>query len=182
MADWLLNAFKYLASFRKREWQLEDYPVRIFYQDASAGPGAYVGWVASIQKWWLAGTGPTKEAALRQLRENLAAAKREGDHPRPGTRPPIRFAPADKLALHGEFASKFVQQVTGTTPMLMSDGTSLTDFAHGEELEQVRRKVALLYGPAAAAMVEGPLWRLLDHVHARAEHRDAGEADEIRGD
>ena len=166
--DWLLSASKYALSFRKREWELDDYPVRLVYHDSSAGPGTFNGWMASILKWWLIGTGPTKEAALQQLSDNLAAAKVAGNHPRPGTRPPMQFGPADRIGAHGDFAYEFVERVTGITPMFMSDATSLADFADGEEFEDVRRKVSLLFGLEAASIIEGPLWQVLDKAHPRA--------------
>ena len=174
MRDWLLSATKFVLSFRKREWELSDYPVRVRHFEASEGTSA--AWVASIVRWSLVGFGPTREAALHQLGENLATAKREGRHPRPGSRPPIEFAGADNLARHGDAAYEFVEQVTGITPMFMSDGTSLTDFADGDELEAVRRKVSILHGLEAASIIEEPLWKVLDKAfprHEAVEQRDA---------
>jgi hypothetical protein len=72
----LLIAFKYLASFRKRSWHLEDYPVRLRRQNTSPETPAVQPWVAQVMNWWLVGTGPTPESALSELREQLDAARR----------------------------------------------------------------------------------------------------------
>jgi hypothetical protein len=180
VTQWLASAAKYLASFRKREWDLEDYPVRVRFQQGK-GPREFTGWVAQIQRWWLAGSGSTPEAALQQLRDNLVAAKREGNHPRPGTRPPIRFASAERLERHGAFAYEFVERVTGICPMFMSDQSSLADFVDGPELKDVTRKISLLYNVDPGDLPQGPLWRLLDKIHPEegaAQQADA--ADEVR--
>jgi hypothetical protein len=174
--DRLLIAFKYMASFRKSDWQLQDYPVKLIRQETSSETPAIAQWRAQVLNWWLVGLGPTPEAALRQLRENLEAAGSEGPLPRPGTRPPLKFASIDRLAAHGDFAYEFVERVTGIRPFFMSDGTSLSDFAAGEDMAEVQRKVALLYNIDATELAEGPLWQLLDKVHPRdgaAEQRGA---------
>jgi hypothetical protein len=177
----LLIAFKYLASFRKRDWQLEDYPVRLRRQDMSPETPAVQPWVAQVLNWWLVGTGATPEAALNDLRDRIEAARNSRDLPRPGSRPPIEFAPATHLGAHGDFAYEFVERVTGIRPMFMSDQTSLHDFASGDEMTEVLRKISLLYNVDAAEHVDAPLWELLDRVHppdGAAEQRVA--ADETR--
>ena len=67
--------------------------------------------------------------------------------------------------------------------MFMSDETSLADFADGAELGEVVRKISLIYGIDASAMVEKPLWQLLEQVHrpeGAAPQADRG--DEVRDD
>jgi len=102
----LLSLQKYVASFFKREWQLEDYPVRTRRQDVEAytGPERWkpVPWVADICRWHISGSGPTEESAIENLRNNLSQAVevrlREGlPIPRPGTTVPIGFASQDRI-------------------------------------------------------------------------------------
>jgi hypothetical protein len=91
-----------------------------------------------------------------------------GNIPRPGTRPPVNFASASNLEAHGDFAYEFVERVAGIRPMFMSDQTSLIDFASGDELTEVLRKVSLLYNLDAADIIDGPLWEVLDKLHTRS--------------
>lgn len=161
---WLLVTYKYLLSFRKAEWSLDDYPVRLRQQPTSAETPAVRPWCAQIVNWWLLGFGDTPEDALEDLREHLDAKRARGSLPRPGTKPPIELALADELRRHGEFAYEFVERVVGIRPSFMSDQTSLADFCTSEEAPGVHRKTALLYGIDTRAMIDEPLWKVLDLV------------------
>jgi len=162
---WLLATYKYLLSFRKVEWSLEDYPVRLRHQTTSAETPAVRAWCAQIVNWWLlVGFGDTPEGALDDLRERLEATRARGALPRPGTEPPIELVPADELRRHGEFAYEFVERVVGIRPFFMSDQTSLADFCTSEEAPDVHRKTALLYGIDTRGMIDEPLWKVLDLV------------------
>ena len=174
--DWLRATHKYLLSFLKSDWQLEDYPVRVVSQEASTDAEAVPGWRAQIINWWLVGFGNTPAQALEDLRKNLEAARAEGPLPRPGNRPPVEFASSTQLERHGEFAYDFVDRVVGVRPMFMSDGTTLGDFCGDEELEQVHRKIALLFGVDSREMTHDPLWRILDAT--RSKGGAAEQADE----
>lgn len=160
----LQTTFKYLLSFRKAEWTLDDYPVRLRHQATSAETPAVRAWCAQIVNWWLmVGFGDTAEAALEDLRARLEAKRARGDTlPRPGTKAPVEFAPGHELDRHGDFAFEFVERVVGFRPLFMSDSTSLADFCTAEEAPDVHRKTALLYGIDTREMFDEPLWRVLD--------------------
>jgi len=160
---WLLATYKYLLSFRKAEWTLDDYPIRLRQQATSPETPAVRAWCAQIVNWWvLAGFGDTADGALEDLRKHLETKRARGALPRPGTKAPIEFAPADELSRHGEFAYQFVERVVGIRPLLMSDQTSLADFCTSEEAGDVHRKTALLYGIDTRGMLDDPLWKVLD--------------------
>jgi hypothetical protein len=163
---WLLATYKYLLSFRKAEWTLDDYPIRLRQQATSVETPAVRAWCAQIVNWWmLAGFGDTPEAALEDLRAHLEAKRSRGDAlPRPGTKAPVEFAPGNELGRHGEFAYEFVERVVGIRPHFMSDQTSLADFCTPEEAADVHRKSALLFGIDTRGTFDEPLWKVLDLV------------------
>jgi len=77
--------YKYLLSFSKNDWELEDYPIRYKEQDIE-DPSEPL-WTAQIIKWWnITGVGESKNEAFENLRSNLNAVKKfRSDLPRPGT-------------------------------------------------------------------------------------------------
>lgn len=89
--DWLRATHKYLLSFLKSDWQLEDYPVRVVSQEASTDGEAVPGWRAQIINWWLVGFGNSPAQALADLRKNLEAARAEGPLPRPASAGQVRI-------------------------------------------------------------------------------------------
>jgi hypothetical protein len=58
---------KFLASFFKSNWEMEDYPIKYRKQDVKEYP-----WVAQIINWWtLSGLGNTQQEALEDLRNKF---------------------------------------------------------------------------------------------------------------
>jgi len=166
--DWLRAAYKYLMSFSKTDWQLEDYPVRVVSQTPSSDSAALPPYCAQIINSWLVGQGDNPTAALADLRKNLELARANGSLPRPGSRPKIWFASSDQIDRHGEFAYYFVEQIARVRPVFLSDETTLGDFFGDEEVEQAYRKIALLYGIDVREMTYEPLWRVIDAIHSKS--------------
>ena len=162
-----------MASYRKSQWQLEDYPVRVVRQAEVSTP-QLPAWRAQIIGWWLSGLGGSPEEALANLSANLETQRARKPLPRPGTKPPVEFASASELDRHGEFAYEFIERVVGIRPFFMSDGTHLLDFCGTEEMPEVHRKVALLYGADSRSLEDQPLWRVLDHVRAAGGRMTSG--------
>ncbi|MDQ3070873.1 MAG: hypothetical protein M3R55_14240 [Acidobacteriota bacterium] len=85
----MLIARKYAASFLKKTWDLEDYPVEVWqkwrgFEAPEEGPAVFV---ARIVGWpSLLGTGESAEAAHRDLARQFAGYKStRAELPRPGT-------------------------------------------------------------------------------------------------
>ena len=161
---WLLPAYKYLLSFRKREWSLGDYPVRLRRQTTSTDMPAAPPWCARIVNWWLVGLGDSPEEALEDLRRNLEVRRAQAPLPRPGSKPPLKMAPTDQIERHGEFAYAFIERLVGVRPFFISDMTSLGDFCDLGKAEDLHRKVALLYRVDVCDLEGEPLWKVLDRV------------------
>lgn len=102
-------------SFRKRDWELSDYPV-VVRRNESDSIRSGQRYIASILNWPIAGAGDTREEALVSLRKNfgIAKAKKFTEHsplPRPGARVPIEFASQDRVNAHAELADDFIRRV-----------------------------------------------------------------------
>ena len=128
-------------SFRKRDWELRDYPVSIRAQEP--GPGVEGSrfkrktYIASIVNWHLAGFGDSREDALQNLRTTLTEVKLERKKtgkllPRPGTQVPIEFASPERVNKNPELAEDFIHRVLELEWAWISDESSLWDFS-GEE-------------------------------------------------
>src|SRR5215211_9384359 len=86
---------KFIASFGKHGWSVEDYPVVIKHRERSPDLGArfiHYPWSVHIINWWhIRGDGTTLELAIEDLRKKLS------DHdpqelPRPGTGRPLEIS------------------------------------------------------------------------------------------
>jgi hypothetical protein len=66
--------WKYGLSIRKRNWELDDYPVVINEQEVDPA-NRYCRYTAFIVNWGLAGGGNTETEALQCLDKNLATAE-----------------------------------------------------------------------------------------------------------
>ena len=130
---------KFLASFRKRAWSVEDYPVVIKHREQSPDPGArfiHYPWSVLIINWWhIRGDGTTLQLAMEDLQKKLS------DHdpqelPRPGTGRPleISYASQDEIAKLEHVAGQFFPAILKIAyeDCIITDESSLWDF-HGDE-------------------------------------------------
>jgi hypothetical protein len=169
-------SLKYVLSFRKNEWSLNDYPIHIrHFKTPNAALSLNrlkpIPWSAQIVNWWqMDGLGETKSAALADLRAKLQARKEEGKElPRPGTGLPIEFAPTDQIELHWEIAEDFFRRILEMNYQgcWVSDQSSLWDF-HGEESnQQLHQKVWESYRVDISDIEDGNLVRIFERIESR---------------
>src|SRR5262245_1401890 len=103
-----LKAFlKRIMSYRKRAWNIHDYPMRISEQKAQGDSGQegrlkLVPWSAQIVNWWqMSGHGETREEALGNLEANFRQFQAtHAKLPRPGTGAPIEFESGELIRKH----------------------------------------------------------------------------------
>jgi hypothetical protein len=95
-----LNALsKWLLSFTKAKWELEDYPLEIRMQRVDPKHVTVPKYAAQIVNWWtLTGLGETEDEARESLRNALAEQAKKRQLPRPGTKVPIQFASSDEIS------------------------------------------------------------------------------------
>ena len=153
------RSLKYLLSFFKSSWTLNDYPIRYVRQD----PGLIteIGfrsegwessrWRAQVEGWPLMfGLGETRQAAARQLQDNFSAYRESGDPlPRPGRRVMLTF-PEPKIEQIGKYESisiHFMEHILKFHGRFwISDLSSIWDFPVEDTPDELVRKIALRYG------------------------------------
>jgi hypothetical protein len=149
----MFRAFhKYLLSFTKSDWGLEDYPVTFVQQESNVsilGLGEPLPWSAQIINWWLmVGMGDTKEAALRNLTRNFNDYKRQhASLPRPGTPVLLQFASFYEISLYDSLACDFFQKILERNydDVFISDESSLWDFLFPEDYADVIELIKQTY-------------------------------------
>lgn len=167
----LRSIWKYLLSFRKRDWRLADYPVTIRRQFPSEADTAYLGrlklpaFVARIENWHLCGTGETEEEAREDLRRKFdSACKRRSSLPRPGTHVPIEFAPRDRIAANLALTDEFISSILGLEEVWISDESSLWDFSLGAPIEEYIAKIRSHYGIDVTDIPGANLAEILERI------------------
>jgi hypothetical protein len=155
-------AWALLASVFKREWTIDDYPIRISFQpvpeslrESHRKP---LPWTACIFNWGLGGGGNSKQEALEELRKNFDCATATRKHlPRPGTKVPIEFAASMRVDQHSGLAKDFVERILGLDWAWISDESSLWDFHSDETNERLTEKIRHVYGVDVSDISSGNL-------------------------
>jgi len=168
-------AYKWVAPFRRREWQLCDYPI------GTRGSGGDVNrkgkWLAQILNWpGPMGVGASEKKAVANLRQNFEniRANRSANQermPRPGKKVPVQFAPTVRVladpALHDDFIIRVLGFKPGS-PVFISDQSSLSDFGDESRIAELRTKIAEVYGVDVSDLREGLLCDILERIQNRA--------------
>jgi hypothetical protein len=174
---------KYLLSYRKTDWELQDYPLRVRHQaGATSGgdPGNTVRpipWLVQILGWeQMPGAGDTQEAAYADLAHKLTAYKQQGNRlPRPGTRVPLKFAASSEVGRYEQIATEFFSRILDMDyqRVFISDESSLEDFALSDERSaELRGKIAAVYGIDISDIADGNLVRIFARIRERTDHPD----------
>lgn len=170
----LLARWKYLLSFRKSNWDFEDYPV-IVRKQGNAGQSwgedarfTTPPYIARMVNWTgLDGFGDTPVAAKQDLKEAFdRACARRGSQPRPGTEVPIQLAPPAKIEVTPELKQEFLHSVLGVEWALITDETELWHFALGGSVKDLYEKIDALYGINVRDVPDGKVARILERISA----------------
>lgn len=186
----LLARWKFLLSFRKRNWGLDDYPVMVRRQPAASAAqdaalraewGDEVRWktpayIAHLVKWpAMDGLGDTPAEARRELREKFERiCARRGSKPRPGTLVPLEIAPQRRIAERPALTDEFVRSVLGVEEAWITDKSCLWHFALGGSLEDLYKRIEEFYGVDVRDVPEGNIVQILERIEAA---RSAQRAD-----
>jgi hypothetical protein len=175
----VLAFWKWTVSFRKRDWELVDYPIEIRTQepDTTQRPSRlqFHRFVASLVNWWMSGTGNTQEEALSDLRRNFestrAARKADGKSmPRPGAKVPLSFASREHLKAHEDLSEDFIRRVLGLPWAFISDESCLWDFHEEETNHALVAKVQEVYGVDVSDIESARLYEIFDRIaNSRSE-------------
>jgi hypothetical protein len=160
-------------SFRKRDWEIGDYPVFVKTQEPDpafmTSRFKHHRYVAQIANWWLSGAGDSKEDAIRDLTGVFANVKVERARtgrplPRPGTQVPIEFVPQERVYANPELAEDFIHRVLGLPWAWISDESSLWDFHVHETNDAYHDKIKEVYGVDVSDIESGKLWAIFDRI------------------
>ena len=149
------EAIKYLASYFKSDWTLQDYPLTFRHWTAEdldpdfAPSHALIPWTAQIINWFqMGGYGNTKEEAYADLEEKFRKFKAaHAKLPRPGTGAPLEWATTVEVERFDAIATDFLEKVLGfeeQVAIVINDESSLFDFGSiDESLEKIREVYAI---------------------------------------
>ncbi|MGB8010331.1 MAG: hypothetical protein WCF68_01860 [Terriglobales bacterium] len=169
-------AWKFCLSLRKRNWELDDYPITVREQaidpDSVGSRLKQHRYAARIVNWWaLLGMGDTEQEARQVLEEHFASIKVERDKtgealPRPGTKVPIQFASQKRVEVYPELAEDFIHRVLNLDWAWISDESSLWDFHHNETNEELIAKINEVYGVDVSDIQSAKLAEVFERIAA----------------
>ena len=141
--------WKFILSFFKTKWELEDYPVLLFRWQGTV-EGGVPRWVAIIVNWGdISGFGNTREKAYLDQKANFQKRQKEDEEsiPRPGANAKLQFSADDIVDSDPELKNDFIEKILGfspSDPVFISDKSSLLDFE--EDIGYYIEKIKSVYG------------------------------------
>jgi hypothetical protein len=171
----VLALWKRCLSYRKRDWELSDYPV-VFRTQECDPSFAYTAprfklhrYLARVVNWHITGSGDSRAEALQNLRCTFAAVKtrkkEKGEPlPRPGTNVPIEFAAQERVNDYPELCEDFIRRVLKFESAWISDESSLWDFHADENNDSYVAKIREIYGVDVSDIESANLTEILERI------------------
>ncbi len=182
MTNRILVAWKWLLSFTKKEWTVDDYPIRMTRQEPDTAFGAprfsqhlYRAYIVNAT---ITGSGNSPVEAMEGLRQNFESVirrRKEEALPalRPGANWPIEFASQGKISGDESLSEDFIQKVLGLDWAWISDESSLWDFHTEQTNDLLIAKIREVYGVDVSDIESARLWKILERIkHAKAAEHD----------
>ena len=173
-----LACWKWLLSFRKSEWSLNDYPVRVTRQEPDSTFSAprfnQHLYRAYIVNGAITASGNTSAEAMACLMQNFESVRqrwRQEVKPaiRPGANWPVEFASQEKVSTDQRLSEEFIQKVLGLDWAWISDESSLWDFHTEQTNDLLYAKIREVYGVDVSDIESARLWEIFERIrHARA--------------
>jgi hypothetical protein len=165
---------KFVASFSKRAWSVEDFPLVIKHRERSPEFGSrfiHYPWSVHIINWWhLRGDGATLALAIEDLRKKLSDHDQE-ELPRPGTGPPpqISYASQNEIAKLNHIAGEFFAAILKIPyeDCIITDESSLWDFHSENTNDQYQRRILERYGVDVADIKSGNLVEIFKRIDSK---------------
>jgi hypothetical protein len=181
MINRMLASWKWLLSFRKPEWSVEDYPIRVARQEPDATFSAprfsQHLYRAYIVNGAITGSGNTPTEAIVGLTQNFESVRQRRKEEalpaiRPGANWPIEFASQEKVSADESLSEDFIQRVLGLNWAWISDESSLWDFHTEQTNDHLVAKIREVYGVDISDIKSARLWEILERIkHLKAaEH------------
>jgi hypothetical protein len=164
---------KWLLSFTKRRWRIEDYPVRVNKNGETPEPG--IAFCAQILNWpGPIGLGPTRKEAYDNLAQDLEEIRKHREQmPRPGSHVPIQFASTDRVNSDEELLHDFIERVLGfkrSDPVFISDLSSLDEFGDEAKVAELVQRIRDVYGIEVTDIASGNIADILDRIKEKRGH------------
>ena len=182
VANRTLAAWKWLLSFTKPEWSVDNYPIRVTRQEPDAAFSAprfsqhlYRAYIVNAAT---TGSGNTPIEAMESLRQNFDSVirrRKEEALPaiRPGSNWPIEFASQEKISGDESVSEDFIQKVLGLDWAWISDESSLWDFHTEQTNDLLIAKIREVYGVDVSDIESARLWEILERIkNAKAAEHD----------
>jgi hypothetical protein len=169
----LYARWKWLLSFRKTTWTLNDYPVVVMKQDPDPHfqPPRFPQhrFRAFIVNWALTGSGDSPAEARAALADAFTTNQtncKQQEKPafRPGRKVPIEFAPQDKIATNEALSEDFIHRVLELDWAWISDESTLWDFHTDQDNEAMYAKIREIYGTDVSDIQSARLWKILERI------------------
>jgi len=137
--------YKYILSFRKKDWEFEDYPLETWENTNSEQ--ADIKFVASLTNWALfVAHGESKKIAVENLKNKFTEFKANNPEiPRPGKNVPVQFAETTEIDKYELIAVDFFDKIIGMNyySCFISDYSSLEEF--DIDVEEAIKKIKTYY-------------------------------------
>jgi len=181
--DKLKVIVKRLLSYRKSDWDLKDYPIRIRQRKPNeediGGRLKQIRWSAQIINWWqIAGHGNTRDEALENLRNSFDNFCSNHDVlPRPGSGLPLEFASSDRVSQYEDIAAEFFEKILELdySECFISDESSLWDFHADEDNKEFEKKIESVYGIDVSDIESGNLVAIFQRISEKRTHNKGVE-------
>jgi len=165
-------AWKRALSYRKCEWTFEDYPGVVRKQSFDGVPDDMdheSRYWARILGWLVDETAPTRTEALTKLRSRYEMRRQlrieKGESiPRPGAKVAVQFASRGRINAHEDLANDLVHRVLQLDWALITDESSLWDFASGRSIKELQNRILLIYQEAVYDIENGNLAVILERI------------------
>jgi hypothetical protein len=175
MSNHMLAAWKWLLSFRKPEWVLNDYPIRVTAQEPdpsfSAPRFSQHLYRAYMVNGAITGSGDTPEQAKAGLAQNFETVsqrrKQEGKPAiRPGANWPVEFASQERVSSNEALREEFIQRIFGLEWAWISDESSLWDFHTEQTNESLYTKIREVYSVDVSDIESAKLWAIFERIES----------------
>lgn len=165
--------WKWLLSFRTKDWRLDDYPVVIqrerpdpVYKAPRFSQHRYRAYVVN---WSVIGFGDTPEEAGANLEQNFETIRqnrqRKGETLiRPGANGPIEFATQERVLTNVALSEDFIHRVLGLEWAWISDESSLWDFHTEIDNQEFYATIREIYGVDVLDIQSARLWEIFDRI------------------
>jgi hypothetical protein len=159
-----------IASFFKRRWEFEDYPID-YVDQGEVDPNLptrlqHHRWRVDLINWYaVSGLGNSKEAALADAKQKFAVWNSSGEKMwRPGTGPGIVFPENQTIEKYAELRDDFIHRVLELEWAWLTDESSLWDFHQEVDNNIFYTKIIEVYGVDVSDILNANIVSILERI------------------